>query len=301
MKRLARIASQFFFAVALIVGRAAAEGERSPATLFDEARAAFAQKDFVTAARKFEDAYREAPRGQSIYNAALSWDPASEPARAADDYALALEDPSLPSSAQTRARERLASLERSLLTLRVDAATPASVSVAHAEGRQLPATVHLPRGRHELVVHFADGRLVRQEIEAGAGEHVSIRVTPPATPAAAAPEPPPRTAPSPAEPPKANGSAGRTLGFVALGTSVAAAGGALVLGSLGLDARDRFEDSRRLDDDARSQAVGLRTWANVAWGAAAVCAVTGGVLLLTALRPPSPKIALGVFGAAGTF
>jgi tetratricopeptide (TPR) repeat protein len=301
MRRLARLASQLFFACVLIAGRARAEGDRSAATLFDEARAAFAQKDFATAARRFEDAYREAPRGQSIYNAALSWEPASEPARAADDYALALEDPSLPASAQSHARERLAHLERALLTLRVDAAKPATVSVAHAEGRRLPATVHLPRGRHELVVHFADGPNVRQEIEGGAGEHVTIRVTPPTAPAAAAPEPAPKITASPPEAPKPSSSAQRTLGFIALGTGVAAAGGALVLGSLGLDARDRFEDSRRLDDDARSQAVGLRTWANVAWGAAAVFAVTGGVLLLTAPRSPSPKIALGVFGAAGTF
>lgn len=56
MRRLARITSQFFFAFVLIAGRARSEGERSAATLFDEARAAFAQKDFTTAARKFEDA-----------------------------------------------------------------------------------------------------------------------------------------------------------------------------------------------------------------------------------------------------
>jgi hypothetical protein len=288
-----------------------------PAKLFDEAREAFGNKDYALAARKFEAAYRLAPRGQTAYNAALSWEAANEPTRAADDFAVALDDAALPPAPQSHAQARLAAIARTSMRLRLESAEPASVSVDEIESRPLPATVHLRPGSHKLVVKFADGRTVRQEIEARPGERVSLKIASPAVEAARAevdrrpapavapraPEPAPM-APQPLPMAPARGGAQRTAGWIFLGTSAAATGIAIFLGVRGLDARDTYEASGNTDEGARSDAVSLRGWANVAWVSAIVLGATGVVLLVTAPRKASsagPTVAAGIGGIAGMF
>jgi hypothetical protein len=272
--------------IALTFARVAgAEGESaSAAAIFDEAKEAFDRKDYTEAAQKFDEANRRAPRGQTAFNAALSWESAGEPARAADDYALALEDASLPHSASTHARARLTALERVVMTLRLESSSPARATIAHHKARALPATLHLRAGAQDLVVRFEDGRSLEQQIEARAGEQVTLRVAPPAAPsqkplATPPPSPPPRDVPD-----DDGWPAQRTIALVSGGAAVIALGAGFVLGAKGVDARDEFNASQQTDADARSRAVSLRTWANVSFTAAAVFAVSGVVLWLTAPR-----------------
>jgi hypothetical protein len=297
----------------------ASEGERSAAAIFDEARAAFAKKDYGTAARKFEEANRRAPRGQTEYNAAMAWEAAADLARAADGFASALEDPALPPAARDHARERVTAIERVVLTLHVEARETATATIAHAVDRPLPATLHVAPGRHELVVRFQEGGVVRQEIEARAAERVTLKVSPPALadarPASAAPAPstgtaltppPAPTADSPpveVEPGASRRSLQPTLGWVALGASAVSLGAAVYLGVSGVDARDRFDASGETDADARSSAITLRTWANVAWVAAGAFAATSLVLMVTAPRraSPGPSVSLGIGAVSGSF
>lgn len=300
------------------------EGERSAAALFDEARAAFAKKDYATAARKFEEANRRSPRGQTQYNAAIAWEAAVDLARAADAFAAALEDPALPPAARDHARERVTAIERVVLTLHVEARETATATIAHAVDKPLPATLHVAPGRHELVVRFQEGGVVRQEIEARAAERVTLKVSPPAlADARPAPAPAPAgaapsttgtafaTAPAtiadapPAEvlPNAPRRSLQPTLGWIALGASAVSVGAAVYLGVSGVDARDRFDESGGTDADARSSAITLRTWANVAWVAAGAFAVTGLVLMVTAPRraAPAPRLSLGLGAVSGSF
>ena len=302
------------------------EGERPAAAIFDEGRAAFAKKDYATAARKFEEANLRAPRGQTNYNAAISWEAAGDTARASDAFASALEDKALPAAAREHARERLAALERITLTLHVAASGTANATIAHVVDRPLPATVHVTPGRHELVVRFLDGSVVRQEIEARAGERVTFKVSPPAladarpapAPAAVDALPGPLPAPSSptqdAQPPSPDAPRGDAelrpsiqpmLGWIALGAGAVSLGAATYLGLRGIDARDRFDDSGGTDADARSSAIALRTWANVGWVAAGAFVATGVVLLVTAKRSfskgPRAGISLVPCAVRGSF
>ena len=285
------------------------------ATLFDEASEAFAKKEFATAARKFEAAHRRAPRGQTAYNAALSWEAAGEQPRAADAFALALEDAALPAAAQTHATARLAALERGVMTLRLDAPEPAHVWIGYVENRQLPATLHVGPGAHPLIVRFDDGRTVRQEIEARAGGRVTLKIAPPAVQPVVA-EPPrspkpqrmPEAPAAHAAPPPANGGTQRVVGWIALGTAAAATATAAYLGVRGLDARDEFDASGNTNAGARSEAVAFRTWTNVAWVSAIVFGAAGVVLLVsapaataTSMSRRGPKFVAGIGSVAGTF
>ena len=304
------------------------EGERPAAAdhagsraIFDEGRAAFAKKDFATAARKFEEANLRSPRGQTGYNAALSWEAAGDPARASDAFASALDDKALPAAAREHALQRLTALERITLTLHVAASGTATATIAHVVDRPLPATVHVTPGRHELVVRFLDGSVVRQEIEARAAERVTFKVSPPAlADARPAPEPAavdPLPAPSQAQEAQSPSldaprhdaevrpSIQPTLGWVALGAGALSLGAATYLGLRGIDARDRFDDSGGTDADARSSAIALRTWANVGWVAAGAFVATGVVLLVTAKRSaskgPRAGLSLGPCAVRGSF
>ena len=302
------------------------EGERPAAAIFDEGKAAFAKKDYATAARKFEEANLRSPRGQTGFNAALSWEAAGDPARASDAFASALEDKALPAAARDHALERLAALERITLTLHIAASGTATAAIAHVVDRPLPATVHVTPGRHELVVRFPDGSVVRQEIEARAAERVTLKVSPPAladarrAPAPAAVEPlpaqvPPQSSPAQDAPPPSLDAPPRdaetrpsiqpTVGWIALGAGALSLGAATYLGLRGIDARDRFDDSGRTDADARSSAIALRTWANVGWVAAGAFVATGIVLLVTAKRSaskgPRAGISLGPCSVRGSF
>lgn len=294
------------------------ERERSAAAIFDEARTAFAKKDYATAARRFEEANRRSPRGQTEYNAAIAWEAAAELGRAADAFTSALEDPTLPPAAREHARERVTAIERVVLTLHVEAGETATATIAHAADRPLPATLHVAPGRHELVVRFQEGGVVRQEIEARAAERVTLKVSPPALADARPASPPPastgtalapatnptaESAPVESEPRARHRSLQPTLGWVALGASAVSVGAAVYLGVSGVDARDRFDASGGTDADARSSAITLRTWANVAWVAAGAFAVTGVVLLVTAPRraTPAPTISLGLGAVRGSF
>src|SRR5215208_164770 len=81
-----------------------------------------------------------------------------------------------------------------------------------------------------------------------------------------------------------------------IGAGAACASTAIVLGLSAVSARDDFDASGRSDAEARDRAVTLRTWTNVAWGAAAATAATGAVLLLSARGGParaSSDLALG--------
>ncbi len=288
--------------------RAAADDGASAAAIFDEAREAFDRKDYAEAARKFEEANLRAPRGQTAFNAGIAWEAAGEPTRAADAFALALEDAALPASAATHARARLAAIGRTVMTLHVESADPARASVAGVEGRRLPVTLHLRPGQHDLVVRFDDGRAVRQQIEARAGERVSLRVARPiddqkAPPKAGAPPPP---APPPAAERPDGGSTQRTIAWIAFGASAVALGTGIYLGVRGVDARDTFDASQQTDAGARSSAVSLRTWANVSFAASAALAGAGAVLMVTAPRAAASRggrtiVVVGVGSVSGTF
>jgi tetratricopeptide (TPR) repeat protein len=242
--------------------RAQSDYERAAARLFRAGAAAFEQGDYTAAANAFEEANRRMPRGATVYNAALAWEAAGERARAADGYAAALEDESLAHEAADDARKHLTALARSVGVVDIGADAGCTVSVAHVVDARPPKKVHLASGEHVVSCHC--GASIReQRIAVSAGAATTVAFPPLSIPR----ERPPSTA-------------HRTLGFVSLGGAAALAGAGAFLGASALGARDDFDSSGRTDADARSDAVALRTWANVAFAGAIALAVTGIYLVL---------------------
>jgi hypothetical protein len=121
-------------------------------TLYDAGTAAFAARSFVEAALAFEAAATKKPSPISLYTAALSWERARNPDRAADAYSRALAIPGLPPDKMGPARDELASLERTLGAVVVTAPVGLRVALdAHTEVFA-PATLHGAPGPHTLVI-----------------------------------------------------------------------------------------------------------------------------------------------------
>jgi hypothetical protein len=265
-------------ALACVTATASADVPADAAAYFREGTAAFDRGDYRASALAFEAAHRRAPHPSALYNAARAWDAAGDRPRAADAFAGALRA-GLHGAQRRDAEERGRALAPSLARLRVLAPAGSRVTVGHADRVETPADVHLEPGEHEVIVQLADGRRLVRRIEASAGDHTLAVGAPAPAPA------PPRAraeAAVPAPVPAASTSGLRVAGLVGLGTSAVLTGAAVVLGVATLDARDRWDEDGHHDLDLRDEAVGLRTWTNVAWFSAAAIGAAGLVLVLAA-------------------
>lgn len=262
---------------------ASAEGEdeRAAARLFRAGTAAFEAGDYTAAAHAFEEAHRRVPRGAAVYNAALAWEAAKQPARAADGYEGALADGTLASAAADDARKRLAALERALGVIEVTGPFGSTVSASHVSEAKTTRRIHLEPREHVVTLRYPSGRVERRLVAVRAQSAIAITFAPEPAPQAPAP-----TADRTSDAPKTQ----RVVGWLGVGSAVAFTGVAAVLGVKALSARDEYDASGRTDLDARSDAVAYRTWANVSWAAAGVLGATGVVLVLTA---PSTTVKLG--------
>jgi len=266
--------------------RASAQDHKSIAIeSFRRGSAAFQQGDYAGAARAFEESYEHVPRAAAIYNAARSWDAAHDAPRAADDFRVALERTDLAGAEAAEAKRRLAQLEASLGQVDISAPLGWKVFVAHVDGAAAPVKIHVAPGDYAVRGQGPDGRARERTIHVDVQKTVAVELDPSdeGGPAPAAAESS-TTSPTLAREPQGGMNVGglqRTLGFVALGVSAAAAASAIPLGLATLRAKDDFEadpTSERALDEAKD----LRTLTNVAWATSAVLAVTGVVLLLTA-------------------
>jgi len=260
------------------------------AAIFRAATDAYARRDFRAAALSFEAANQKAPHGGTMYNAALAWEAAGEPARAADDYDAALSTAGLDGEKAKDARDRLARLEASLGRIEITAPSGATAWAAHAERVATPARVHVAPGEIEVRVVLASGEAKTQRVRVRAGEaaRVSVAAPAPSAPAPSAPAPPP-----PPPPDTDSGGTQRAIGWVTVGGGALFGGAAIALGVATLDARDKFDAGGRTDADLRDRAVTLRALTNAACIAAGVTGVVGVALVLTAprARPAQPSTA----------
>jgi hypothetical protein len=275
---------------------AAADPDSPAAREFREGQQAFARGDFRGAAKQFEAAFRDDPRGASVFNAGLSWQAAGDTARAADDYAFALATTDLPADNAADARTRLGALEKSLARIDVTAPAGSRVSVAHADRLLPPAHVHVLPGTYVVHVMLADDSERQRTLSVLAGEWAHWEVE-------AAPAPAPRTEPrAPAavhEAPPEPGSSGtsstqRTWGWVTLGVAGVLAGVSTWLTVQFFDANATNDSQRKQGshDDATAAATRL----DVALGATVVAAGVGVALILTA---PDSTTSVGMSATPG--
>jgi hypothetical protein len=295
-------------ALSLCAASPAFGGEAAAADFFRAGRAAYARKDYRAAATAFDAAFREAPHAAVKYNAALAWELAREPARAADAFEAALASGQGLSAEQEKdARARLGRLEDDLARLEVAAPPGTLVSVAHLERAQAPLAAHVAAGDHELVASLPDGGERRRRVRAQVGKVTSVRFAAAAETAAGSTRTDTSadsaaavtTVDAPSAQRASDGSALRTAGWVTIGFGGASAIAAVALGVAALDARDDWEaDNTPGNQETLDRAATLRTWTNVAWVAAGTFAAAGVIMIVVAAEQDS-QVTLHVGPAGG--
>jgi len=280
----------FLLALLALARPAAADDDSDTAAqLFRSASAAFERKEYRAAAIGFEEAHRRRPHAATMANAALAWEAAGEPARAADAFAISLAEPGLSSVQAAEERGKLDALEKQLGNVVVSGPAGATVTLLHVQRGALPRSIHVPPGQHDVAIEYADGAHATRTVRVAAGERQAVHVDapPPVAP------PPPVVSAHPSTPPTrpdvSDGSVMRGAGWVGIGAGAVAFGVGVFLGVRALDARDGWEASKRTDLELYDRADSLRTWTNVVWIGAAVLGATGVVLLVAAPRRAPAK------------
>jgi hypothetical protein len=248
---------------------------------------AYAAKRFAEAALHFEAAAAIRPHAVTLYTAALAWEAAAKPERAADAFSRSLDVAGLDGKQQENARARLNALEAALGTVIVKGPEGTHVQLEGLTETTTPARLHAPPGARVLVARFAGDKVTRKDVTLELNQVGNVEVkeeaaAPPAAtdkpgedepkkPEAGPPSPPPKAGPTKFPMMKAAGigAAGVGVGFLVGGT---------VLGLNALSAKDAYNagPTRSSFDHAN----GLATWSTVAFVAGAVFTAGGVALLL---------------------
>jgi hypothetical protein len=243
---------------------------------------AFSGKRYSEAALHFEAAAALKPSAIALYTAALAWDLASRPERAADAYARSLEVPGLDEKHKNTAKDRVAALEKSLGAADVSGPDGCKVQLDTFTEVKTPAKLHGSPGPHVLTIKAPNKPVEKRDVtlEAAKTILVDLKEEP-------KPEPKVEEPPKPVEPPKQEPipprlahpywTTPKIIGVGVAGLGVAALGGALILGLNAKSAESAYQDapSRPAFDHASS----LQTWTNVTLVAGAVF-VAGGIALI---------------------
>ena len=270
---------------------------------YDAGTSAFADGRFVEAALDFEAAARERPNAVALYTAALSWEKANVPDRAADDYARVVAMGGLPPDESERATQRLGSLESVLgAVLVTGGAEETRVQLDANTEVQAPAKLHAAAGLHKLVVRATGHPLEHMSIALARGTTTKVDLAlagvQPSSMQPSSAQPPSPSPPLGPEPPgsavqpeapterSARSTAVRSaLGFAALGAGATALLAGALLGVEALSARDAYNAAPTAA--AYDHTSGLQTWTNAAFVSGGVLAAAGLVLVLWPVSPTS--------------
>ncbi|HQY61488.1 MAG: hypothetical protein IPF92_00735 [Myxococcales bacterium] len=268
---------------------------------FRQGSEAFGQKRFVEAAMHFEAAAALRPHAVPLFTAALAWDTAGRPERAADAFARALELPGLDAKQTATAKERVEALERTLgvLALTVPAGWKVQLDTLTEVKVTGPARLHAAPGAHVLTLQPPGRPIERRDVSLEAGKATPLTLTEAdlasskkpevaTTPKVEAPPPPPPPPPPPKPAPEPLPL--RTVGFVAAG-----AGGALILSGIILGTQANGAGTAYSAGPTREgydHASGLQTWTTVSFVSGILLAGAGVTLVLLPLGKSEAKVAI---------
>jgi hypothetical protein len=257
-----------------------------PRAKYDAGTSAFADGRFVEAALDFEAAAGDQPNAVALYTAALSWEKAGVPDRAADDYARALAMGGLPPDEAERATQRLAMLEGALGAVLVTGATDETrVQLDANTELPTPAKLHAAAGVHALIVRTKGRPIERMSVVLSRGTTTKLDIS--GAQSGTSPTPPP-----PEAHPTAT-SAGTTqatplrnaAGFAILGAGATALLAGALLGVQALGARDAYNAAPT--SAGYDHATAMQTWTTAAFVSGGVLAAAGLVLVLWPATPTS--------------
>ncbi len=208
-----------------------AERLKSAAEEYDRGRRAFLADDFDGAGVHFENAYRDAPRAETLRLAIRARRKGKQLARAATLAAVAAER--YPNDAPTAqlAKETLDEAGPELREYLVDCASECAIS---ADGRVVSASdalkhrFFLDPGAHELGVSFRQGGSMTRHVDAKKGGKELLAFAAPPLVKTVVPAPPPAPAVPGAEP--STKPLGPVVFFIAAGVTLALGAATLVSG-----------------------------------------------------------------------
>ena len=282
----------------------------SPSEMAERARAiyaaatrAFAETRFAEAAQKFDEAASVVPSAVAFFTGGLAWERAGDPARAADDYARALELGShqpggIDEKQSDKAKERLGALEATFGTVRVLGPSGTWVRIEdQGVGARAPATLHAAAGGHYVVARSLPGEppapsaSERSFVMLSVGKTVTLDLTAKKLDETAGRGVPAITSPpevamveSPTDAEQSHGLA--TVGCVMMGVGAAAElAAAIVWWGPAMAARDDY----RFHTGTRERAVGFETLTNVALIGGAALVGVGTAFTIIGRAHSAPK------------
>ncbi len=242
---------------------------------------AFQAKRYEEAALHFEAAASFRTNAVALYTAALAWDLATRPERAADAYGRALAVGGLEPKQGNLAKDRVAQLEKTLGTVVVTAPDGWRVQLDTFTEVLTPARLHGATGVRSLSIRAPGKPIERRDVNLEASKISNLelkdepKVVPkpepePARPAAAVVAPPPPRQ-------ETYWITRRVIGVGVAGVGLAALGSGIILGLQANSAKDAYDagPTRESFDHASS----LQTWTNVSLIAGGVL-IAGGIALV---------------------
>ncbi len=241
---------------------------------------AFQAKRYEEAALHFEAAASFRTNAVALYTAALAWDLATRPERAADAYGRALAVGGLEPKQGNLAKDRVAQLEKTLGTVVVTAPEGWRVQLDTFTEVLAPARLHGATGVRSLSIRAPGKPIERRDVnlEASKISNLELKEEPKVVPKVD-PEPvkpPPIVVPPPPRQ-ETYWITRRVIGVGVAGVGLAALGSGIILGLQANSAKDAYDvgPTRESFDHASS----LQTWTNVSLVAGGVL-IAGGIALV---------------------
>lgn len=260
---------------------------------------AFQAKRYEEAALHFEAAASSRTNAVALYTAAMAWDLASRPERAADAYSRAIEVGGLDPKQNALAQERITQLEAMLGTVLVTAPEGWRVQLDTFTEVLTPARLHGAAGVRSLTIRPPGKSIERRDVTLEASKVVRLELKePPKAVAAAAPEEATKRTVSlpPPLPPRLRETfwtTPRAIGVGVAGLGLAAVGSGILFGLEANSAKDAYNagPTQASFDHAKS----LQTWTNISLIAGGVL-VAGGIALVVIPRKgeDSPRVGLSL-------
>ncbi|MDB4945615.1 MAG: hypothetical protein JWP97_5149 [Labilithrix sp.] len=274
---------------------------------YQQGTTAFQAKHYEEAALHFEAAASFRTNAVALYTAALAWDNAARPERAADAYARALAVGGLEAKQSTLAKDRVAQLEKMLGTANVTAPEGWKVQLDTFTEVQVPARLHGASGVHSLSVRAPGKPIERRDITLDGGKVTTFELKDEPKPApkveAPRPAPPPEVAPPPPRVEASYWIPRRVAGVGVAGVGFASVVSGIILGLQANSAKDAYDagPTQASYDHASS----LQTWTNVTLIAGGVLLAGGIALVVVPDKSRDARVQVGVSPAgaamAGSF